>query len=86
MPEFNCLNDPSAGIQLDFVEQEATPRELMRLSIQLHPAELPLLYTVSVLVKSGTERTRSASHKWIQKADLQPAIRDQPDHVALDEP
>jgi putative transposase len=36
-------------IDLDFVEREATPRLLMKLSIQLHLAGLSLSNTVSVL-------------------------------------
>ncbi len=85
MPEFSRLNGSSSGIQLDFVEREATPRELMRLSIQLHLSELSLSYTVSVLERFGVERARSTIHNWVQKANLQPTTGSQPDHVALDE-
>ncbi|QCS42493.1 IS6 family transposase [Natrinema versiforme] len=85
MPELSRLNGSSSGIQLDFVEREATPRELMRLSIQLHLAKLSLSDTVSVLERFGVERARSTIHNWVQKADLQPAAGKQPDHVALDE-
>ncbi|WP_436348680.1 IS6 family transposase [Natronorubrum sp. FCH18a] len=85
MPEFTRLNGSSSGVQLDFVEREATPRELMRLSIQLHLSELSLLDTVSVLERYGVERARSTIHNWVQKADLQPTTGKQPNLVALDE-
>ena len=85
MPESSCLSGSSSGFQLDFVEREATPRELMRLSIQLHLAELSLLDTISFLERFGAERARSTIHNWVQIADLQPTDGIQPDHVALDE-
>jgi len=85
MPELSRLNDSSSGIQLDFVEREATPRELMRLSIQLHLTGLSRSDTVSVLERFGVERAGSTTHNWVQKADLRPAVGKQPDHVALDE-
>ncbi len=85
MPESSRFTGSSTGIQLDFVEREATPRELMRLSIQLHLSGLSLSDTVSVLERFGVERARSTIHNWVQKADLQPTADKQPDHVALDE-
>jgi transposase-like protein len=85
MPEFSRLNGSSSGVQLDFVEREATPRELMRLSIQLHLSGLSLSDTVSILERFGVERARSTIHNWVQKANLQPTMGSQPDHVALDE-
>ncbi len=85
MPEPSRLTGSSTGIQLDFVEREATPRELMRLSIQLHLSGLSVLDTVSVLERFGVKRARSTIHNWVQKADLQPTADKQPDHVALDE-
>ena len=85
MPEFDRLGGSSIDIQLDFVEREQTPRELMQLSIQLQLRGLSLSDTVSVLESFGVERARSTVHNWVQKADLQPASGKQPDHVALDE-
>ncbi|MFC6765125.1 IS6 family transposase [Natrinema soli] len=85
MPESSRLNGSSSGVQLDFVEREATPRELMRLSIQLHLSELSISNTVSVLERLGIKRARSTIHNWVQKANLQPTTGSQPDHVALDE-
>jgi transposase-like protein len=72
-------------IQLGFVEREATPRLLMKLSIQLHLAGLSLSNTVSILEVFGVERARSTVHNWVHKADLQPNDGQQPDQVAVDE-
>ena len=75
-----CLNE----IDLDSVEREATPRLLMKLSIQLHLTELSLSNTVSVLDMFGVHRARSTVHNWIHKAELQPENGRQPNHVAVD--
>jgi len=76
-----CLNQ----IDLDFVEREATPRLLMKLSIQLHLAGLSLSNTVSIIEIFGVERARSTVHNWVHKADLQPEDGQSPDHIAVDE-
>jgi len=85
MANTDRLTGSSAGVQLGFVEREATPRELMRLSIQLHLRGLSLSDTVSVLENFGVERARSTVHNWVQKAQLQPTAGKSPDHVAIDE-
>jgi putative transposase len=72
-------------IKLAFVEREATPQLLMKLSIQLHLAELSLSNTISALEIFGVERARSTVHNWVHKADLQPEEGRSPDHVAVDE-
>ncbi|MFB6114492.1 MAG: IS6 family transposase, partial [Halodesulfurarchaeum sp.] len=36
MPEISRLNVSKDAIQLDFVEREATPKEMMELAIHLH--------------------------------------------------
>jgi transposase-like protein len=72
-------------MQLEFVEREATPRLLMKLSIQLHLAGLSLSNTVSVLELFGVERARSTIHNWVQKAELQPQDGQSPDQIAVDE-
>lgn len=38
MPELSLLSGSSSGFQIDLIKQEATPRELMRVSIQLQLA------------------------------------------------
>jgi len=85
MPENARLNGCLDEINLDFVEREATPRLLMKLSIQLHLAGLSLSNTVSIIEIFGVERARSTVHNWVHKADLQPEEGHSPDQVAVDE-
>jgi len=85
MPENDRLSGCLDEIDLEFVEREATPRLLMKLSIQLHLAGLSLSNTVSILEIFGVERARSTVHNWVHKADLQPESGRCPDHVAVDE-
>jgi transposase-like protein len=84
MPENARLNGNLDEIDLEFVERKATPRFLMKLSIQLHLAGLSLSNTVSILELFGVTRARSTVHNWIHKADLQPEPNQNPDHVAVD--
>jgi putative transposase len=85
MPKNARLSGSIDQIDLEFIEREATPRFLMKLSIQLHLAGLSLSNTVSVLEIFGVERARSTVHNWVHKADLQPEDGRSPDHVAVDE-
>jgi transposase-like protein len=85
MPENDRLNGCLEEINLEFVEREATPRLLMKLSIQLHLAGLSLSNTVSILEIFGVKRVRSTVHNWVHKADLQPETGRCRDHVAVDE-
>jgi transposase-like protein len=85
MPENARLSSSLDQIQLEFVEREATPRLLMKRSIQLHLTGLSLSNTVSVLELFGVERARSTVHNWVQKAALQPQDGRYPDQVAVDE-
>ena len=85
MSENASLSGSLDQINLDFVEREATPRLLMKLSIQLHLAGLSLSNTVSILEVFGVKRARSTVHNWVHKADLQPEAGRSPDHVAVDE-
>jgi putative transposase len=85
MAEITRLSGRSDWIELDFVERERTPSELMQLGIRLHLSGLSLSNTIRELEKFGVERSRKAVHDWVQKADLQPADDASPDHVALDE-
>jgi len=85
MPENASLSGSIDRIELGFVEREATPRLLMKLSIQLHLAGLSLSNTVSILEIFGVKRARSTVHNWVHKADLQPEEGRSPDHVAVDE-
>ncbi|AZQ14289.1 IS6 family transposase [Halorubrum sp. PV6] len=85
MPENDRLNGCLDEIDLEFVEREATPRLLMKLSIQLHLSGLSLSNTVSFLEIFGFDRVRSTVHNWVHKADLQPESSRRPNHVAVDE-
>jgi len=85
MPETRRLTGCSDWPELGFVEREATPESAMKLGVQLQLAELSLSNTVSVLASLGVERCRSTVHNWIQKADLQPTERQNPNYVAVDE-
>ena len=85
MPENARLGGSLDEIELGFVEREATPRLLMKLSIQLHLAGLSLSNTVSILEIFGVERARSTVHNWVHKAELQPEDGRDPDQVAVDE-
>ena len=56
MPENARLSGSIDQIDLAFIEREATPRFLMKLSIQLHLAGLSLSNTVSILEIFGVKR------------------------------
>ena len=65
MPENDRLNGCLDEIDLEFVEREATPRLLMKLSIQLHLAGISLSQTVLATPRQKRPTTgsdRSASH------------------------
>ena len=79
MAEITRLSGCSDWFELDFVERERTPSELMKVGIRLHLAGLSLSNTVSELAKFGVQRSRKAVHDWVQKADLQPASDASPD-------
>jgi transposase-like protein len=85
MAEITRLGGCSDWIDLEIVERERTPLQLMKLGIRLHLAGLSLSNTVRELERFGVKRSRKAVHDWVQKADLQPADGESPNHVALDE-
>jgi len=85
MPEIDRLNQCSDWIDLEFVERERTPEPAIEVGIQLHLAGLSLSNTKQYLERLGVERSRTAIHDWVQKADLQPTSDADPDHIALDE-
>jgi len=85
MPENDRLDGCLDEINLEFVERGATPRLLMKLSIQLLLSGLSLSNTVSFLEVFGVDRVRSTVHNWVHKADLQPESGRSPNHVAVDE-
>ena len=85
MPENARLSGSIDQIDSEFVEREATPRFLIKLSIQLYLTELSLSNTVSIFEVFGVGRARSTAHNWVHKADLQPDEGRNPDQVAVDE-
>ena len=85
MPENDRLDGCLDEINLEFVEREATPRLLMKLSIQLHLSGLSFSNTVSFLEVFCVDPVRSTVHNWVHKADLQPESGQSPNHVAVDE-
>jgi transposase-like protein len=63
------------------VERERTLREIIEVGIQLHVAVLSLSNTRQILDRLGVERSRTAIHNWVQKADSDA----EPNHIAVDE-
>ena len=72
MSESNRFTGCTEWIDLEFVERERTPHEIIETGIQLHLAGLSLSNTKYYLNRLGVERSRTPIHDWIQKADLQP--------------
>ena len=62
MPKSTGLDGYLDEIEVAFVERKATPRLLMKLSIQLHLAGLSLSNTVSILEVFSVTRARSTVH------------------------
>lgn len=85
MNEIDRLGGGSDAIELDFVERESTPTEMMKLAIRLHLSGLSLSNTVSILDTFGVSRARSTVHNWVQKADLEPRGGRDPEKIALDQ-
>jgi transposase-like protein len=74
MPKTAGFNGWLDDIELKFVEREATPRLLMKLSIQLHLAGLSLSNTVSFLEIFGVSRARSTVHNWFTRQLYSPNL------------
>ena len=70
MTKNNRLSGSSSWIDLEFVERERTPRPAIEVGIRLHLSGLSLSNTKRELEKLGVERSRTAIHNWVQKADL----------------
>ena len=85
MDEIERLSGRTSWIDLDFVERERTPREIIEVGIHLHVAGLSLSNTKQILDTLGVERSRTAIHNWVQKADVQPSSDTEPNHIAVDE-
>ena len=84
MPEIDRLSGSTDWIDLEFVQRERTPKRIIEVGIQLHLAGLSLSNTKQYLENLGVERSRTAIHDWVQKADVQPTSDAAPDHIAVD--
>jgi putative transposase len=62
MSESNRLNGSTKWIDLEFVERERTPNEIIETGIQLHLAGLSLSNTKQYLEHLGVDRSRTAIH------------------------
>ena len=85
MSETNRLTGEMDWIDLEFMERERTPESIIEVGIQLHLAGLSLSNTKQHLEKLGVQRSRTAIHNWVKKADLQPDGTRCSTDVALDE-
>lgn len=85
MPETSRLVEASDWIDLDFLEREATSKDVMKVCIHAHVAGLSLADTVRILGMFGVDRGRSTIFNWRQKADLSPADGYSPEQVVVDE-
>ena len=85
MHEIDRLNGSTGWIDVDSVQRERTPERIIEVGIQLHLAELSPSNTKQYLEKLGVERSRTAIHNWVQKAELQPTSDAALDHIAVDE-
>ena len=72
MAETDRLTESTDWIDLEFVQRERTPREIIEKGIRHHLAGLSLSNTVILLEELGVERSRTAIHNWVQKAEIQP--------------
>ena len=85
MAEITRLSGCSDWIDLEFVERQRTPPQLMKLGIRLHLAGLSLSNTVNEFERFGVKQSRKTVYDWVRKVDRQPANDASPDHIALDE-
>ena len=85
MHEIDRLSDSTDRIDLDFVERERTLEQIIKIGIQLYLPGLSLSNTKQYLERLGVERSRTATHTWVQNANLQPTSDAVPDHIEVDE-
>ena len=85
MSEIDRLSGITDCIDLEFVDRERTPEQIIEVGIQLHLAGLSLSNTKQYLKRLGVKRSRMAIHNWVQKADVQSTSDAEPDHIAVDE-
>jgi len=62
MSELDRLGGDSDWIDLEFVERERTPEQIVEVGIRLHPARRSLSNTKQYLEILGVQRSRTAIH------------------------
>jgi len=67
MSENDRITGVSDWIDLDFVERERPPEQIVEVGIQLHLAELLLLNTKQYVESLSVQRSRTAIHNWVQR-------------------
>jgi len=70
MAEFDRLSEGTDWIDLGFVERERAPERIIEEGIHHHLAGLSLANTVTLLGRLGVDRSRTAVHNWVQKAEV----------------
>lgn len=85
MPELSRLSGGSDAIELEFLEREATPTEIMQLGSHLYLGGLSLFKSVVILDRFGVSRARSIVHSWVRNADLEPRDGRDSEKIALHE-
>ena len=73
MAEFERLSRRTSWTDLDFIERERTPREIVEVGIRLHIAGLYLSNTKQVLDKLGVKRSRKRFTTGYRKPVYSPA-------------
>ncbi|MBX0325863.1 IS6 family transposase [Halomicroarcula sp. F13] len=85
MSEIDRLSEDNEWVDLDFVDRERTPEQIIEMGIRLHLAGLSLSNTKQHLERLGVQRSRAAIHNWVQKADLQRTGTRSSNYVTVDE-
>jgi putative transposase len=85
MSEIDRLKGGSDWIDLEFMERERTPEQIVEVGIQLHLAGFSLSNTKQYLERLGVKRSRTAIDNWLKKADLQSTGTRALNYVAVDE-
>jgi putative transposase len=67
------------------VEREQTLHEIIKTGIQLHLVVLSYINNKQYFGSLDVDRSRTAIHNWIQKADLKPSDGASPNRLAVDE-
>jgi len=72
-------------IDLDLIERGWSPDPIIEVGIQLHLAVPSLSNTKQHIKILGVNCGRTAIHNWVNKAELQPTTKRNPQQVVIDE-